>query len=96
MEKAEIKIYTTDDGKTTVEVRLEKDTLWINQMQMAELFQTERSVINKHILNIYQSGELDETATCAKIAQVQTEGHRNVKRKIKHYNLDVILPWVTG
>jgi len=91
MEKAEIKIYTTDDGKTTVEVRLEKDTLWINQMQMAELFQTERSVINKHILNIYQSGELDETATCAKIAQVQTEGHRNVKRKIKHYNLDVII-----
>lgn len=91
MENTEIKIYTTDDGKTTVEVRLEKDTVWLNQMQLAELFQTERSVINKHILNIYQSGELDENATCVKIAQVQSEGYRKVKREIKHYNLDVII-----
>lgn len=91
MENTEIKIYTTDDGKTTVEVRLEKDTIWLNQTQMADLFQTERSVINKHILNIYQSGELNETATCAKIAQVQSEGFRKVKREIKHYNLDVII-----
>lgn len=91
MENAEIKIYTTDDGKTTVEVRLEKDSVWINQLQMADLFQTERSVINKHILNIYKSGELDETATCAKIAQVQSEGFRHVKRTIKYYNLDVVI-----
>ncbi|MDD3743487.1 MAG: hypothetical protein PHX54_07705 [Lentimicrobiaceae bacterium] len=73
MEKTEIKIYTAEDGKTTVEVRLENDTVWLNQNQLAHLFETERSVINKHILNIYQSGELDETATCAKIAQVQSD-----------------------
>lgn len=70
MEPAEIKIYTTNDGNTTVEVILEKDTVWLNQQQLAQLFQTERSVINKHILNIYKSSELDETTTCAKIAQV--------------------------
>jgi len=91
MENADIKIYTTEDGKTTVEVRLEKDTVWLNQNQLAQLFQTERSVINKHILNIYKTGELDEKATCAKIAQVQSEGHRKVERKINHYNLDVII-----
>jgi len=91
MENAEIKIYTAEDGKTTVEVRLEKDTVWLNQNQLAQLFQTERSVINKHILNIYKTGELDEKATCAKIAQVQSEGHRKVERKIIHYNLDVII-----
>jgi len=91
MENAEIKIYIAEDGKTTVEVRLEKDTVWLNQNQLAQLFQTERSVINKHILNIYKTGELDEKATCAKIAQVQSEGHRKVERKIIHYNLDVII-----
>jgi len=73
MENAEIKIYIAEDGKTTVEVRLEKDTVWLNQNQLAQLFQTERSVINKHILNIYKTSELDEKATCAKIAQVQSE-----------------------
>jgi hypothetical protein len=73
MENTEIKIYIAEDGKTTVEVRLEKDTVWLNQNQLAQLFQTERSVINKHILNIYKTGELDEKATCAKIAQVQSE-----------------------
>jgi len=91
MENAEIKIYTAEDGKTTVEVRLEKDTVWLTQSQLAHLFQTERSVINKHILNIYNTGELDEKATCAKIAQVQSEGSRKVTRKINHYNLDVII-----
>lgn len=91
MENTEIKIYTTDEGKTTVEVRLEKDTVWLNQIQLAQLFQTERSVINKHILNIYKTNELDENSTCAKIAQVQSEGSRNVRRKINYYNLDVII-----
>ncbi|MEW5844627.1 MAG: virulence protein RhuM/Fic/DOC family protein [Bacteroidota bacterium] len=91
MENVEIKIYTTEDGKTTIEVRLEKETVWLTQSQLAQLFQTERSVINKHILNIYNTGELDEKATCAKIAQVQSEGSRKVTRKINHYNLDVII-----
>ena len=59
--------------------------------QLEELFETNRTTINKHILNIYKSGELNEDSTCAKIAQVQKEGIRTVKRKIKYYNLDIII-----
>jgi len=81
MEKFGIKIYKTSDGTTSIEVNLDKETVWLNQSQLAELFQTERSAINKHILNIYKSQELKEMATCAKIAQVQKEGNREVKRK---------------
>ena len=91
MEKSEIKIYKTPDGKTSIEVKFEKETVWLNQYQLEELFETNRSTINKHILNIYKSGELDEKSTCAKIAQVQKEGTRTVKRKINYYNLDVII-----
>ena len=91
MGKSEIKIYKTPEGKTSIEVKLEKETVWLNQYQLEELFETDRTVINKHILNIYKSGELSEEPTCAKIAQVQKEGNRTVKRKIKYYNLDVII-----
>jgi death-on-curing family protein len=91
MEKSEIKIYRTHEGKTSIEVKLEKETVWLNQYQLEELFETNRTTINKHILNIYKSGELSEKSTCAKIAQVQKEGNRIVKRKIKYYNLDVII-----
>jgi len=91
MEKSEIKIYKTPEGKTSIEVKLEKETVWLNQYQIEELFGTNRTTINKHILNIYKSGELNESSTCAKIAQVQKEGSRTVKRKIKYYNLDVII-----
>ena len=87
MEKSEIKIYKTPEGKTSIEVKLEKDTVWLNQYQLEELFTTNRTTINKHILNIYKSEELKESSTCAKIAQVQKEGSRIVKRKIKYYNL---------
>ena len=91
MGKSEIKIYKTPEGKTSIEVKLEKETVWLNQYQLEMLFETNRTTINKHILNIYKSGELKETSTCAKIAQVQKEGNRTVKRKIKYYNLDVII-----
>ena len=91
MEKSEIKIYKTQEGKTSIEVKLEKETVWLNQHQLVELFETNRATINKHILNIYKSGELKEDSTCAKIAQVQKEGNRTVKRKIKYYNLDIII-----
>ena len=91
MDKSEIKIYKTDEGKTSIEVKLEKETVWLNQYQLEELFETNRTTINKHILNIYKSGELKEESTCAKIAQVQKEGKRNVKRKIKYQNLDIII-----
>jgi len=91
MAKSEIKIYQTPEGKTSIEVKLENETVWLRQSQIETLFETSRSVINKHILNIYASDELNEKATCAKIAQVQSEGNRTVKRNIKYYNLDVII-----
>jgi hypothetical protein len=76
MEKSEIKIYKTPDGKTSIEVKLEKETVWLNQYQLEELFETNRTTVNKHIINIYKSGELNEESTCAKIAQVQKENQR--------------------
>ena len=91
MGKSEIKIYKTEEGKTSIAVKLEKETVWLNQYQLEELFETNRTTINKHILNIYKSKELKENSTCAKIAQVQKEGNRIVKRKIKYYNLDIII-----
>ena len=91
MNNSEIKIYKTAEGKTSIEVKLEKDTVWLNQYQLEKLFETNRTTINKHILNIYKSGELNEKSTCAFFAQVQKEGKRIVKRKIKYYNLDVII-----
>lgn len=87
----EILLYQTEDGITKIEVVLDNETVWLNQYQMEDLFQTNRTSIVKHIHNIYKSGELEEESTCAKIAQVQKEGSRNVKRDILYYNLDVII-----
>ena len=91
METGEIIIYEAPDGQTSVDVRLERDTVWLNQYQMADLFDTDRSAITKHIKNIYKSEELAELATCAKIAQVRQEGKRSITREIEHYNLDLII-----
>ena len=91
MEENKIIIYQTEDGKTQIDVRLENDTVWLTQAQMAELFQTDRTSIVRHIQNIYKIGELDRESTCAKIAQVQTEGHRYVRRTIPYFNLDMII-----
>ena len=86
-----IEIYKSADGMTEVAVRFEAETVWLNQYQLAELFDTDRTSILKHLKNIYESGELDEQATCAKIAQVRQEGRRKVTRQIFHYNLDAII-----
>ena len=87
----EIVIYQSEDGKTQLDVKLEGETVWLTQAQMSELFQTDRTVINRHIRNIYKSGELEEEATCAKNAQVRMEGSRKVSRSIPYYNLDMII-----
>ena len=87
----EIVIYQSEDGKTQLDVKLEGETVWLTQAQMSELFQTDRTVINRHIRNIYKSGELEEEATCAKNAQVRMEGSRKVSRAIPYYNLDMII-----
>ena len=84
-------IYQTDDGQMQIDVRMENETVWLSQQQMAELFQTDRTSILRHIKNIYKSGELDENPTCAFFAQVQNEGKRTITRHIPFYNLDVII-----
>lgn len=87
----EIIIYQIEDNQTQVEVRFEQDTVWLNQYQLADLFQTDRTSILKHLRNIYTTEELSEKSTCAKFAQVQQEGKRKVSRDILHYNLDAII-----
>jgi len=79
MEKSEIKIYHTPDGKASIEVKLEKETVWLSQKQMAELFDKDSDTIGLHLRNIYKSEELDMIST--------TE----IKRQIKFYNLDAII-----
>ncbi len=91
MSYSNFEIFTTKDGYTEIQVRYENETVWINQYQLEELFQTDRSSISKHISNIYKTKELDKSSTCAKIAQVQKEGNRTIKRKIDSYNLDLII-----
>jgi len=86
-----IVIYQTEDGQTELKVHLEGDTVWLSQAQIAELFATDRTSIIRHINNIYKSDELSKEATCAKIAQVQQEGKRFVKRDVSYYNFDVII-----
>ena len=91
MEENKRIIYQTEDGQTQIDVRLENETVWLTQAQMAELFQTDRTSIVRHINNIYKVEELDRESTCAKIAQVQIEGKRTVKRNIPYFNLDMII-----
>ena len=87
----EVLVYEAPDGTVRVDVRLEQNTVWLTQDQMSQLFGRERSVITKHVRNVFHEGELEPEATCAKFAQVQTEGKRTVTREIDHYNLDVII-----
>ena len=88
--QGEVVIYNPE-GTIKLEVRLENETVWLTQTQLGLLFDVDRTVIVRHIGNIYKTKELDATSTCAKIAQVQNEGGRMVERVQKYYNLDVIL-----
>ena len=91
MENSEIKIYKTPDGKTSVDVKLEKETVWLSLNQISKLFERDKSVISRHISNIYKEGELERNSTVAKIATVQKEGKRKIVRNIEYFNLDVII-----
>ena len=88
---SQILLYQTEDRRTRIEVRLEGETVWLSLNQMAELFQRDKSVISKHIRNIFQEGELRQEGTVAKYATVQREGEREVTRSIEAFNLDVII-----
>jgi len=91
MEENKIIIYQTEDGQTQIDVRLENETVWLTQAQMAELFQSSRTNILEHIQHIYEDEELEETPTCRKFRQVRQEGKRMVGREIPMYNLDMII-----
>ena len=91
MDENKIIIYQTEDGQTQIDVRLENDTVWLTQAQMAELFQKTPQNITMHIGNAYKEGELERESTCKEYLQVQQEGKRKVSRKVKYYDLDVII-----
>lgn len=84
-------IYQSADGSIQLDVKLEQESVWLTINQMASLFNVDRTVINRHIRNIYKSGELVEEATCAKNAQVRIEGNRTIQRTIPFYNLDMVI-----
>ena len=87
----QIEIYTSPDGSTQIEVQFEGDTFWLNLNQISSLFEKDKSVISRHLSNIYKEGELVRNSTVAKNATVQIEADREVKREIEYYNLDAIL-----
>ena len=91
MDENKIVIYQTEDGQTQIDVRLENETVWLTQAQMAELFEKTPQNITMHIRNAYNEGELEKESTCKEYLQVQTEGKRKVKRIQKFYDLDVII-----
>lgn len=86
-----IVIYKTSNNQIDVEIDYKNDTLWLNVEKISDLFEKDRSTVQRHIKNIYKEGELEQGATCAFFAQVQKEGSRSVTRQIPYYNLDVIL-----
>jgi hypothetical protein len=88
---SEIILYQTEDGRTRLQVRLNNETAWLSLNQLADLFQRDKSVVSKHIKNIFAEGELQPEATVANFATVQTEGSRTISRDIEYYNLDVII-----
>ena len=90
-EDQKIVIYQTPDGKTQIDVRLENETVWLTQAQMAELFEKTPQNITIHIGNAYKEGELERKSTCKEYLQVQQEGKRKVSRRVKYYDLDVII-----
>ena len=87
----EVVIYKTADNRTQIDVTFDRDTLWLNQKQIAEVFGTEVPAINKHIKNVLNEGELQSKATISKMEIVQTEGGRKVNRKVEFYSLDMII-----
>lgn len=87
----DIIIYQTEDGLTKINVKLDNDTVWLNQQQMAELYQSSRSNVVEHIKHIYEEGELSAEATCRNFRQVRLEGNREVSRELPFYNLDMII-----
>lgn len=90
-DKKQIIIFTTEDGKISVDTHFDEETVWLSLDQMAELFERDKSTISRHIKKVFDDGELEQSGTVAKFATVQMEGMRQVERQIEFYNLDVII-----
>lgn len=88
---SDVVLYTTEDGKTKIDLRLEDGTAWLSQQQIADLFQATKQNISLHLKNIFDDGELSPEATVKESLTVQTEGNREVQRTLSLYNLDAIL-----
>jgi len=86
-----IEIYQIANGKTEISVKLENETVWLSLMQLTELFQRDKSVVSRHINNIFKESELNKSSTVAKFATVQKEGSRKIERMVDYFNLDVII-----
>lgn len=91
MNTGEILIYQNQEGNIKVDVRLEEETVWLTQDQMAQLFGKGRSTITEHIGNIFKEGELNEISTRRNFRLVRLEGNREVERDVEHYNIDIII-----
>ena len=91
MNTGEILIYQNQEGSIKIDVRLEEETVWLTQAQIALLFGKGRTTITEHIQNVFIEGELEQNRTCRKFRLVQKEGTREVEREVEHYNLDVII-----
>jgi hypothetical protein len=89
--QSEIILYQTEDGRTRIQCRIDQETIWLTQAQMAELFQIEVNTVNYHLKEIYDDGELHPEATIRNYRIVRAEGRREVTRQIEHYNLQIIL-----
>lgn len=91
MTEQQVRIFTSQDGQARLEVALEQDTVWLSQVQMAELFGKDVRTVNEHVGNVFQEGELEKEPTIRKFRIVRQEGKRQVQRDIDHYNLDMII-----
>lgn len=90
-ELSEMILYTAPSGEVRIEIYVQDETVWLTQQKIADLFAVDRTVVSKHLKNIYNEGELEKKATSAKFAQVQKEGDRKVTRNLEYYNLDAII-----
>lgn len=91
MSEQQIQLFTSQDGEIQLKIKLERETLWLSQSQIGQLFETSADNVSLHLKNVYQEGELNEQATTEDFSVVRQEGKRQVRRKLKHYNLDAII-----
>ena len=84
----ELVLYKSKDGNIQMDVQMERDTIWLSQAQLAELFSTERSVVTKHLRNVFNSGELEKDSVCAKFAHTATDGKTY---QTQYYSLDAVI-----